>query len=431
MAVPFRFIHAADLHLDSPFGGFGKAPDGVREQLADSTFAALRQLTEAAVRERADFMVLSGDLFDAADRSLKAQLQLIREWERLEAHGIAVYAIHGNHDPLDGARAELKLPGNVHIFDAAGVAHKPAFRRSGELAAFVYGVSYGTRAVTDNLAAAYRAVEGAPFHLALLHGNVGGDAAHDPYAPCALDELVAGGKGMHYWALGHVHGRRVLHEYPHVVYSGNLQGRNPRETGAKGAYLVDVGGNGEAELTFLALDAVRWEEQTIGIEGLRTEQDLLQELADAAERQLAAAEGRPVMLRFHLAGRGALHSKLSERTTVDALLEQLQEELAYRMAGVWVYVYELSAHTAALIDWTELEQEDSFAGELYRLGERLSADTKQWREFAKGAIEPLATHVKASRYVGGKLDELPERWLQQGRELALKLVHGTNPDERR
>jgi exonuclease SbcD len=430
MAVPFRFIHAADLHLDSPYGGFAKAPEHVRERLADSTFAALRRLTDAAIREQADFIVLSGDLFDAADRSLKAQLQLAREWERLGAHGIHVYAIHGNHDPLNGARAELQLPGHVHIFDAAGVAHRPAFRRSGELAAFVYGVSYGTRAVTENLAAGYRAADGAPFHIAMLHGNVGGDAAHDPYAPCALEELTAGDKGINYWALGHIHGRRVLHEYPHVVYSGNLQGRNPRETGAKGAYVVDVSASGDVKLAFLALDDVRWHEQTVGIDGIQTEQELLQALVEAAEQTVAEASGRPVMLRFHLAGRGALHEKLAERITIGTLLEQLQEELSYKAEDAWVHVYELAARTGAAFDWAELAGEDSFAGELYRLSERLADDEELWREFARAAVAPLASHARASRYVGAKLDELPERWLQQGRELALQLVHGMESEER-
>src|SRR5690606_28006732 len=127
---------------------------------------------------------------DESDRSLRAQLMLVREWEKLAEHGMGVYVIHGNHDPMNGNRAALKLPSNVHIFGADEVECRPAYRRSGELAAFIYGISYGSRSVSDNLAARYWVQDGAPFHIALLHANVDGDSSHDPYAPCALDDLV-------------------------------------------------------------------------------------------------------------------------------------------------------------------------------------------------------------------------------------------------
>ncbi|CAM4197739.1 DNA repair exonuclease [Paenibacillus alkaliterrae] len=425
MTVPFRFIHAADLHLDSPFRGLAKAPDQVREVLSDSTFAALRQLTETAIRERVDFIVLAGDLFDEADRSLKAQLLLVREWEKLQEHNIAVFVIHGNHDPLNGARADLKLPGNVCVFGAERMEYRPAYRRSGELAAFVYGLSYGTRIMTENAAASYRIQPEGPFHIALLHGNVDGDGEHDPYAPCSLEELI-GGKGFDYWALGHIHMRRVLYEYPHVVYSGNTQGRNPRETGPKGCYIVDVTAARAVELTFVPLDRVRWLEHTVPIETAGSEQELLQQLADAAELLAEEAEERPVMLRFLLTGRGALHHQLIDKAVVRTLLEQLQEGRQRHAGESWVYVYDLAVHTGAAIHWNELAAEDSFAGELYRLSERLADDEAQWREFAKDAISPLAGHSKIGRLLREELDELPAQWLEQARELTLSLVQGTD-----
>ncbi|WP_419872754.1 metallophosphoesterase family protein [Candidatus Pristimantibacillus sp. PTI5] len=428
MSVPFRFIHAADLHLDSPFRGLAKAPRPVREALTESTFDALRRLTQAAISEEVDFIVLAGDLFDEADRSLRAQLMLVREWEKLAEHGIAVYVIHGNHDPLNGTRAKLELPPNVHIFGADQMEYRPAYRKSGELAAFVYGRSYGTRVVSENMAAAYQIQAEAPFHIAMLHGNVDGDGTHDPYAPCALDELI-GGKGFDYWALGHIHHRRVLHEYPHVVYAGNAQGRNPRETGAKGCYLVDVTAAKAIEMTFLPLDKVRWFESTFSVTGISSEQELLRLLDAELERALADSEGRMVMLRFILNGRGPLHQKLSDPGVVRALLEQLQEARSMTEDEAWIYVFGMEANTGAELNWEELALEDSFAGELYRVSSELAQDRQQWRDFAKTAVGPVAGHAKLGRLLRSRLDELPEHWLEQARELTLGMIHSSDGDE--
>ncbi|MCM3626553.1 DNA repair exonuclease [Paenibacillus glycanilyticus] len=414
MTVPFRFIHAADLHLDSPFRGMSKVPDALKERLMASTFSALRRLTETAIREQVDFIVISGDLYDEADRSLKAQLILMKEWERLQQHGIAVFVIHGNHDPLNGARAELKLPSNVTQFGASGMEYRPAYCRNGELAAFVYGMSYGKRHVTDNLAAGYSPVEGAPFHIAMLHGNVNGDQAHDPYAPCSLEELV--GKGFDYWALGHIHTRKVLHEYPHVVYSGNIQGRNPRETGPKGCYVVEVSSSRAVQLTFVPLDEIRWLEARVSIAGLNTEQELLQRLEEQAELLASEGEGRTVMLRLLLDGQGPLHPKLTETLTIRALLEQLQQ------LPLEAWVYALEGNTKAQLELSELQDEDSFAGELFRLTLRLEAEKDAWRREAAAAVAPLSGHAKLGRLLRGRWDELPQHWLEQARELAIGLL---------
>jgi DNA repair exonuclease SbcCD nuclease subunit len=138
---PFRFIHAADLHLGSPFKGLAGAPEAVRRGLAEAEFGALRRLTDTALREEADFVVIAGDLFDSADRSLRAQAALHRSWSRLAAAGAQVFAIHGNHDPLGLERARFELPEGVHIFGAGGNAeYRPAYRRDGKPAAFVYGL---------------------------------------------------------------------------------------------------------------------------------------------------------------------------------------------------------------------------------------------------------------------------------------------------
>ncbi|HUC93505.1 MAG TPA: DNA repair exonuclease [Paenibacillus sp.] len=400
MSVPFRFIHAADLHLDSPFKGLGEAPPAVRQALADSTFEALRRLTAAAVSAKADFVLLAGDLFDAADRSLRAQAVLHQQWAKLREHGIGVYVIHGNHDPLSGQRARFAEMEGVHVFGAEQYEGRPAYRKDGELAAFVYGMSYARRAVTDNLAARYRPAAAAPFHIALLHGNVDGDPSHDPYAPCTLGELA--GAGFDYWALGHVHDRRVLHTYPHVVYSGNTQGRHPRETGAKGCYIVDVAADKAVELTFAPLDAVRWTAIQVEIAGVREEAALLDRLEAACDRAAAEAEDRPLMAALTLTGAGPLHARLTEASYRVDLLHALRERSAAsgrdpEANEAWLWVYNLEAGTMPETDLARLAGEDSFAGELYRLARRIAADPEESRTLAAEAMAPMNDHPQLRR----------------------------------
>lgn len=420
MTTPFTFIHAADLHLDSPFRGLSKAPAVVREALSESTFAALRGLTDAAIAAKADFMVISGDLFDEADRSLKAQLALAKEWERLAEHGVGVFVIHGNHDHLGGKRARLSLPSNVMIFDSSDVQAKPAYSRSGELAAYIYGISYGERAVMRNLALEYKRRPDGPYHIAMLHGNVGGDSNHDSYAPCRLDELVA--SGFDYWALGHIHKREVLHDSPLIVYPGNTQGRNPRERGAKGCYAVRVASDRSSEMSFVPLGPVLWEDAEIAISGIASEQELLLRATGAVEAVASQYGDRCVMLRLLLTGRGELHARLSEPGIVEALLESLQADSEPAHGQSWVYVYRLEAATGAAVDIEELTGEDSFAGELHRLGHRLESEQEEWRSFAAEAVGDLAGHGRLGRLSRGMRDELPIRWLKEARELTAALM---------
>jgi DNA repair exonuclease SbcCD nuclease subunit len=432
MGIPFRFIHAADLHIDSPFRGFSEAPPHVREALLSSTFRAVSRLADLAVASNADFVVIAGDLYDAADRSLRAQLALQREWERLGAHGVRLYIIHGNHDHLGGGRANLSLPGTVYTFGSERVECVPAYRKDGSLAAYIYGISYGDRAVTDNLAARYKPKPDGPYHIALLHGNVGGDAGHDPYAPCSVAELA--GSGFDYWALGHIHTRSVLHEYPHIVYSGNIQGRHSRENGAKGCYIVDVSASKETKLTFVPLDAVRWENVRVSIEGMDSEQSLLDGMEEAVRRLEDSGESRPFMVRIRLEGRGPMHLRLADPVFSQDLLEGLRARLDdghNGSAGVeegvsWRWVYDLEQGTGSTLDWDALAEEDSFIGEMARVSAAIETDRNAVAELVEEALSPLTASPKLRRLMRSLPEETLLTWFRQARELAAGLMADEN-----
>ncbi|WP_035157775.1 metallophosphoesterase family protein [Cohnella thermotolerans] len=421
MGVPFTFLHATDLHLDSPFRGLTRVPPAVRERLRESTFASFRRLMELVRREKIDFVVLAGDLYDAADRSLRAQLRMQRTLTELAEDGVQVFVVHGNHDPENGWKAKLDWPRTVRVFGSRDVESFPAYRRDGELAAYVYGISYPQSNVTDNLAARYRVRPGAPFHLAVLHANVDGNPGHDDYAPCRLAELRAA--GFHYWALGHVHDRRVLHEYPHVVYPGNIQGRSMRETGGKGAYVVRVSETGRIEMEFRDTADVLWLEKTASIEGMEREQELKNLLVRLAEEARAEAAGRPVVLRIRVEGRGVLHERLQRDTAAAEWLEELREWCGSPdEADDWVWADSLLVRTGALTPGTDEEDENGFLGVLSRIGREAAGDPDGSRRLLDDALGQALRHAKLREWSAARTGPEREELIGRALELAALLL---------
>lgn len=222
-------------------------------------------MAEALARS-VDFVVLAGDLYDGAERGIRAQRAFLDGVTQLADAGIRTLLVHGNHDPVaEGWTAITEFPDLVTTFPAHRVA-SVRFEAGGEQVT-VHGTSYAVAATSENLARRYPVAEGGGFHLGLLHANVGGPSTgHADYSPCTVDDLRR--TGYHYWALGHVHGRRTLHQGdPWVVYPGNLQGRStkPTERGPKGAVVVTVTDGVAAEPTFVPLDRVRFVDLTLSI----------------------------------------------------------------------------------------------------------------------------------------------------------------------
>jgi len=421
LSVPFTFIHAADLHLDSPFKGLAKAPAAVRTRVRESTFAALRGLCELTERERADFVVLAGDLFDTADRSLRAQLRLQRALGDLTKRGAQVFIVHGNHDPESGRQAKLVWPESVYVFGSSKVECYPARTRDGEPAAHIYGISYPTRAVGDNLALRFKKREGAPFHIAVLHANVDGDPAHDNYAPCRLDELSS--SGFNYWALGHVHERRVLREYPHVVYPGNLQGRSVRETGGRGAYSVSVSAAGAVDMKFHDLADVLWRDIRVPIDGLEREQQLLDAMADALEEARRASSGRATIARLRLEGRGALHDRLVRDERAEEWLEGLRDHLASpEESDDWIWPESLIIRTSGDLNLDKSAEEDGFLGELLRRGIRAAADEDAAKELIADATEALRKQPRLRQWLDERTRDEREQWIRRAMELSAAML---------
>ena len=390
-----RFVHAADLHLDSPFRGMrSEAPDYVAESLRQATFDAYRNIIDLCLQEGVDALLVAGDIYDGADRSLRAQLRFVDGLNRLNAAGIRSFICHGNHDPLDGWEARLALPPGCVRFGPE-VSAEPVFLDEPDRAA-VYGVSYPRREVCENLTPLFAdAVAGSGYRVGLLHANVGGNPDHDSYAPCSVTDLAE--TGLDYWALGHVHTRQVLRqERPTIVYPGNPQGRHPLETGARGVYLVEVDDHGSVSLDFRAVDIVRWDNIDIGIAGLETEQELLDALDAATAHCADNSQGRSVLVRLSLTGRGPLHRWLRHPDTLEELRLRVNEQYAGHRQ--WLWCERIQADTASPVDREQAAAREDFVGDLMRLSSELQENPNALAEL-RDLLRPLYTNGNAAAYL--------------------------------
>lgn len=417
-----RFVHAADLHLDSPFQGIRReAPEYVVQVLDRATFDAYESIIDLCLKERVDALLVAGDIYDGADRSLRAQLRFVDGLERLNAVGVRSFVCHGNHDPLDGWEARLALPPGCVRF-GADVAAAPVFPDEPERA-MVHGMSFPRREVRQNPSPSFRAAKLCDgLNIGLLHSNVGGNPDHDSYCPCSVSDLTD--IDIDYWALGHIHARQVLRESrPAIVYPGNPQGRHPKEPGAHGAYLVEMDEVGTARLEFYPTDIVRWETCERSISGIESENQILDTIDELAHARLESANGRSVVFRLALSGRGPMHSFLRRPGT----LEDIQEQLNERYANVrpWLWCERIHLETSASIDPKQVACREDFIGDLVRLGSEMRDSPASLAELRESLRELYLTS-NASLYLRGLLptdSELRELLIAAEQECLAALVN--------
>jgi len=300
----FSFVHAADLHLGSPFRGLALRDREVSERFAQATRSAFVALVERTLAAGARFLVIAGDVYDGEWKDSAIGLFFNREIARLDRAGIPVFLLRGNHDAESVVTRSIPLPDSVRTFSA----RRPETHVLDDVAVALHGQSFAERQARDNLARAYPAPLAGHFNIGVLHTSLTGRPPHADYAPCSLEDLTA--KGFDYWALGHVHGYEVVQADPPVVYPGNLQGRNIRETGEKGAVLVHVEDGRVTGLERLVVDTARWARLDLDIAGCADVSDVLARVKGEAEAVAQAAQGRLVALRVRLFGATDLHDRL-------------------------------------------------------------------------------------------------------------------------
>ncbi|HSG47374.1 MAG TPA: DNA repair exonuclease [Longimicrobiales bacterium] len=338
-----RILHLADVHLDTSFSGRSAR---IRARLRQATRDAFRNAVELALDREVHAVLVAGDLFDSARLSFETERFLVAELARLTDAGVPVIYATGNHDPgsVRATRREIPWPPGVTVLGDGEPRRIPVRDRGGEVVGWVTGAGHASANETRDLAARFPTPRGPLPEAALLHTQVVGsrDAeAHDPYAPSALDTLT--GAGYDYWALGHVHVRQTLADLPGVHYPGNIQGRTPRETGAKGALLVELTRGFAPQVEFHALAPVRWEALEVRDPVEANSLDGLLRLVNDRWADQRRADPDPEaewMVRVHLTGSTPLWRELEDdddRAHLARELEALMGALEVRLEATAVH----------------------------------------------------------------------------------------------
>lgn len=253
-----KFIHCADLHLDSPFKSKSHLAPSIFEDVQNSAYESFKKIVDTALKEEVDFVLIVGDLFDSENRTLRAEVFLKEQFRRLEKEQIFVYISHGNHDPLT-EKITNDWPDNVSVFSNRVETYQ-AITKDGETI-FVHGFSYQHDTSYENKIDEYPSSQGKKgIHIGMLHGTYSKSSTKNRYTEFILEDLNQ--KLYHYWALGHIHERQELSDMPPIYYPGNIQGRHFGEQGPKGCLLVE-GDHLRLNATFIPTQQIRFEEATI------------------------------------------------------------------------------------------------------------------------------------------------------------------------
>jgi len=373
-----KFVHAADLHVDSPLRGLDRYDGAPAARMRAATRRALENLVGLCIDEDARFLLLAGDIFDGAWKDFSTGLFFAAQMSRLREAGIPVVLVRGNHDASSAITKNLRLPDNVKELSA----RKPETFELPDAGACIHGQSFAQRATTDDLAARYPdAVRGA-LNIGLLHTCLDGREGHEPYAPTSLATMR--GKGYDYWALGHVHAREVLATEPWVVFPGNLQGRHARETGPKGASLVSYDGGRITSVEHRALDVVRWECLSVDATTASDPLEVVDRVRDELTAHAHASPERLLAARVTITGSTRANGAI--RRDPEKLVAELRASANDLGDAVWIEKVEVE--TRSLVDLARVREEPGAVGHLARRLFAIGAEESELAELA-GAFTDL------------------------------------------
>jgi exonuclease SbcD len=299
-----KFVHAADLHLDSPMRGLERYEGAPVEQIRGATRRALENLVQLALDEDARLVIIAGDLYDTDWKDYNTALFLSQQMSRLRQAGIRVFIIAGNHDASSQITRSLRMPENVTALSTRA----PETVLLEDLGIAIHGQGFAERAVRHDLSANYPPAVQDLFNIGILHTGATGRPGHEPYAPCTLEGLLS--KNYDYWALGHVHRREILHENPWIVFPGNTQGRHINESGPRGCTLVTIQDGRCTAVEHRDLDVVRWTLCDVNVSGADSSEGVLDCLRTHLEQESRSAGDLLVAARIHIQGVTGAHVDL-------------------------------------------------------------------------------------------------------------------------
>lgn len=348
-----RFIHTADLHLGSPLKSIGQASESIRQKLQSATLRTLARIVDVAIEESVDFILIAGDLYDSEARSIQANKQIADEMERLHKQNIPAFIIAGNHDPIGENTSEaIRLPENTVVFSSDNVETHEVFRED-KIVARVLGQSYRGTSDTRKMYSGYTVPDSSVWNIGLLHTALNEQATN--YVPCTKDDLLSK-NDIHYWALGHIHQQQIIHEQlPVIAYPGIPQGRDVGEQSAGSVLLVELSDNDAPNIRSVPVGEIIWREESINIgdppfSDAETLDDLAMVMQEYAENLISAQrvdesendfqyspENRGMIVRWHIIGRGNIHSGLSgdRIESAEYMTGELRRKLSQLTPFLW------------------------------------------------------------------------------------------------
>ena len=364
-----KFIHAADLHVDSPLRGLDGYDGAPVARLRGASRQALIALVELALEQNVAIVLLAGDIYDGNWADFRTGLFFREQMLRLRRAGILVFMVKGNHDAESQITKQLPEVEGVHVFSA----HKSETIDLEALGVAVHGRSFPHRAVPEDLVPLYPDPLPGRFNIGLLHTSLTGREGHDSYAPTSVEALCD--KGYDYFALGHVHAREVVRPSdPRIVFPGNLQGRHAKETGPKGCELVTVEGGVITAAEFIPLEVVRWHQFRLDVTGLSSLDALARHFVGQARELVADARDRLHAVRLLIQGESALHRlEAEEPGSIAAAIQAATQDL--EDTDIWIEQIRLDLQSP--MDRTAMAGRADAVGEVVRLVDLVSTDEGQ------------------------------------------------------
>jgi DNA repair exonuclease SbcCD nuclease subunit len=360
-----KFIHAADIHLDSPLRGLESYEGAPVDSIRGATRQAFKNLVELAISEEVNFVLIAGDLYDGDWKDYNTGLFFASQMTKLREAGISVFIVSGNHDAASQISRQLRMPDNAKIFSAK----EPETIAISGLDIAIHGQSFAKQAITEDISSGYPDAIPGHFNIGLLHTSATGREGHEPYAPCTMEGLLS--KGYDYWALGHVHKQETLHEYPWIIFSGCIQGRHIRETGDKGCTLVSVDDGQIIAVEHKEIDVLRWGIRSVDVSEAESVGDIVDIVSAIMTDETAKSDGRPLALRLIITGKSKAHARLIANP--EQCINDIRE-VATDISNGDIWIEKIKIRTAAQIDIEEMRNRDDAVGELLRSINNLSID---------------------------------------------------------
>ena len=413
--VPYRFVHTADLHLDSPLKSLAMRDTALAEVIGNASRAVFTRIIDLCIEEAVNALLIAGDLYDGAQTSMKTARFLTQELRRLDAAGIETFIIRGNHDAESRITAQLVLPPSVTVFGAqAGVERRVA----GGLEIAIHGISFARPHAPESLLGRFKAPVPDAVNIGMMHTSLDGAAGHDPYAPCRLADLQD--SGFDYWALGHIHARAHHAGRCHVVMPGIPQGRDIGEAGAKSVTLVHVADDGAVSVAARPIAVARFARLDVPLDLAEDWPDVVATLSAALRAARRDHAEDHLVLRPVLTGRTPLLWRLRRDL---GLLADEARLTAEGIGTLWIDKLELACTDAAPPDT---------AGPLAELARQIAEMTTPPSAIlaeADAVLEALAKSLPKD--VRGMLGDDPaaqaairDALLQEGAAEVLAHLHG-------